>query len=231
MQLVTWNCCRGPYAKKVPLLAALNADIAVIQECAKPPIESDTCLWFGDNPRQGITVQAAPPYRLRRMPELPGVPKYVVPISVSGPVEFTILAVWSKNNESHRYVEAVVKAVQMYRGLFTESPTVLIGDLNSNCIWDSTHPRDRNHSALVALLESLGLVSAYHAFRGEAHGQETRHTYYFQWKQQRPYHIDYCFIPAAWAKNVRRVEIGEYEEWKLHSDHRPLLIELAQNAV
>jgi hypothetical protein len=26
-------------------------------------------------------------------------------------------------------------------------------------------------------------------------------------------------------------EIGEHEEWKLHSDHRPLLIELVQNAV
>lgn len=114
MRLITWNCCRGPHDKKVPLLAALNADIAVVQECAKPAIESDTCLWFGDNPRQGITVQAALPYRLRRIRELPGIPKFVVPISVSGPVEFTILAVWSKNNESHRYVEAVVKAVQMY---------------------------------------------------------------------------------------------------------------------
>jgi hypothetical protein len=150
------------------------------------------------------------------MPELEGVPKYVVPVSVSGPAEFTILAVWSKNNEAHRYVEAVEKAVQMYRNLFSQALTVLIGDLNSNCIWDSTHPRDRNQSAHVALLESLGLVSAYHAFYGEAHGQETRATYYFQWKQDRSYHIDYCFIPTAWARNVprrdrrtRRMEIAQ----------------------
>jgi endonuclease/exonuclease/phosphatase family metal-dependent hydrolase len=74
-------------------------------------------------------------------------------------------------------------------------------------------------------------VSAYHAFYREDHGRETRPTYYFQWKLQRPYHIDYCFIPATWAKHVRRVEIGEYEEWKKHSDHRPLLIEVTENAV
>jgi hypothetical protein len=229
MHLVTWNCCRGAYAKKAPLLDVLMPDVAVIQECAKPPIESETCLWFGDNPRQGIAIQAAPPYQLRRLPMIDGVPKYIVPVSVSGPVDFTLLAVWSKGDQPYRYVEAVVKAVEMYRSLFMPSPTVLIGDLNSNCIWDASHPRDLNHSALVKLMSSLGLVSAYHSFYGEAHGRETTPTYFFQWKEERPYHIDYCFIPEAWASNVRRVEIGKYDEWKQHSDHRPLLIEIAHD--
>jgi hypothetical protein len=226
MRLITWNCCRGSYAKKAPLLDALRADIAVIQECAKPACESDTCLWVGDNPRQGIAIQAAPPYRLRRLPELDGVPKYVVPISVVGPLEFTLFAVWSKNNVPYRYIESVVKAVEMYRGLIIASPTVLIGDLNSNCIWDSEHPAERNHSALVALLRNLGLASAYHSFHGEAHGCETKPTFYFLWKEDRPYHIDYCFIPESWLNKIRQVEIGEFEKWKAHSDHRPLLVEL-----
>jgi hypothetical protein len=228
MRLVTWNCCRGAYAKKVPLLDALAADIAVVQECARPELESETCLWFGDNPRQGITVQAAPPYRLRRLPAPRRVPKYVVPIAVSGPVEFTILAVWSKAKQPYCYVEAVVKAVRMYRTLIATSPTVLMGDLNSNAIWDAEHPPKLNHSALVALLTTLGLVSAYHVFHGEVHGRETRPTYYFHWKEQRPFHIDYCFIPQGWAKNLRRVEIGAYDEWKQHSDHRPLLVEISR---
>lgn len=227
MRLVTWNCCRGPFAKKVPLLDALEPDIAVIQECEKPAIESESCLWFGDNPRQGVAVCVAPPYRVNRLPELDGVPKYIVPIAVTGPVCFNILAVWSKGRQAFRYVEAVVKAVEMYRSLFLASPTVLIGDLNSNVIWDATHPKNLNHTALVELLRSLGLVSAYHAFHGESHGHESRPTYYFQWNERRPYHIDYCFIPESWSSNLRLVEIGEYETWQRHSDHRPLLVDLA----
>ena len=231
VKLVTWNCCRGAYTTKAPLLDVLMPDIAVIQECARPLAESETCLWFGDNPRQGIAIQSALPYRLKRLPILEDVPKYIIPVSVLGPINFTLLAVWSKANQPHRYIEAVVKAVQMYRDLFVSSPMVLIGDLNSNCIWDATHPRDLNHSALVALLSSFGLVSAYHVFYDEAHGQESRPTYYFQWKANRPYHIDYCFIPAAWAGNLRRVEIGGFDEWKQHSDHRPLLVEITTNEV
>lgn len=226
MHLVTWNSCRGAYAKKAPLLDVLAPDIAVIQECSSPAVESQTCLWFGDNPRQGIAIRATPPYRLRRLPTLEGVPKFVVPISVEGPVEFTILAVWSKGNQTYNYVEAVAKAVDMYRTLIARSPTVLMGDLNSNVIWDATHRRELNHSALVTLLGTLGLVSAYHAFYQERPGHESRPTYYFHWKEERPYHIDYCFIPEKWMKDVRRVEIGSYEEWKQHSDHRPLLVDV-----
>jgi hypothetical protein len=50
---------------------------------------------------------------------------------------------------------------------------------------------------------------------------------YFQWKEQKPYHIDYCFIPEEWAPDVQCVEIGSYAEWKDYSDHRPLLVEVA----
>lgn len=190
MRLATWNCCRGPYEKKVPLLDSLKPDIAVIQECARPNDESDQSLWFGDNPRQGIAVVATGSFRLRRLPIAEDVPEYVFPIEVTGPASFSLLAVWSKGNQAFPYVEAVVRAAELYRALFDGGPTVLIGDLNSNAIWDTRHPRDRNHSALVAMLAELGLVSAYHSFHGEKHGQETRPTYYFQWKEARPYHID-----------------------------------------
>src|ERR1700677_4424245 len=47
--VVTWNCSKGAYSKKVPQLDRFVADVAVIQECAKPEVESERCLWFGDN--------------------------------------------------------------------------------------------------------------------------------------------------------------------------------------
>ena len=164
MILVTWNCCRGPYLRKAALLDSFNADIAVLQECARPSQETQTCLWFGENPNQGISV--------------------------------------------------------LYRELLCTGPSVVIGDFNSSTFWDKTHRADRNHSALVRLLHELGLVSAYHAHFNEEQGAEKQPTYYFHWNEQKPFHIDYCFIPKTWVKLLRRVEVAEFEAWKTHSDHR-----------
>jgi len=230
MRLVTWNCCRGPYLKKASFLEALAPDIAVIQECARPTCENDQCLWFGHDPRQGIAVFARGSYRIRALPKVARVPRYAIPVEVSGPTNFVLIAVWSKGGQASPYVEGVVRAVKQYRKLFAQYPTILAGDLNSNTIWDSNHDPGLNHSALVKMLSELGLVSSYHFFHSEAHGEEKQPTYYFQWKEQRPFHIDYCFIPRIWAPNVQRVEIGSYAEWKSHSDHRPLLVEIADVA-
>jgi endonuclease/exonuclease/phosphatase family metal-dependent hydrolase len=201
-------------------------DVAVIQECARPAAENDHCLWFGDNPRQGLAVVSSEPYRLRALDQLARIPRYIIPVEVTGPANFLLLAVWSKGSQRHPYVEAVVRAVKRYRHLFTQ-PVVLMGDLNSNALWDAEHKADRSHSALVRLLSGLGLVSAYHTHNGEPHGSETKPTYYFQWKESRPCHIDYCFLPLAWAPRLHRVEVGSYEEWRAHSDHRPLLVDLS----
>jgi len=143
-----------------------------------------------------------------------------------------ILVTWNCCRASYqwegalRYVEAVLKAVRLYRELLSAGPSVVIGDFNSNTIWDKTHRADRNHSALVRLLDELGLVSAYHAHFKEEHGAERRPTYYFHWNEQKPFHLDYCFIPKAWSNLLHRVEVAEFEAWKSHSDHRPLLVEL-----
>ena len=228
MKFVTWNCCRGAYAKKAPLLAPLAADISVIQECAQPSEQSENCLWFGDNPRQGIAVTAVSPYKLRALPTVTDVPKFVFPVEVTGPESFSLLAVWSKGGQKYRYVMGVVKAVQCYRELFESTPTVVIGDLNSNAIWDRLHPEGLNHSALISLLSELGLLSSYHHFYGESQGSESKPTCYLLWNKDRPYHIDYCFIPKAWASRIQAVAVGSYDEWKSHSDHRPLFVDLSQ---
>lgn len=225
MRLVTWNCCRGAYSAKASLLDILRPDIAVIQECGKPPSIDDHCLWFGDNPKQGITVVAKDAYHMHALPPLPDVPNYCMPIQVSGAKRFIILAVWAKGRQQYSYVEGVVKAVEMYADLLTHSPAVVIGDFNSNTSWDDEHPSDLCHTALVERLAGLGMVSSYHAFHGMAHGQERCPTHYFQWNEKKPYHIDYAFIPERWLPSVREVTIGSYQEWKDYSDHRPLMVD------
>ncbi len=45
------------------------------------------------------------------------------------------------------------------------------------------------------MLSDAGLVSAHHEWNAETHGQEKTPTDYLLWKEDRPYHIDYCFVP------------------------------------
>jgi endonuclease/exonuclease/phosphatase family metal-dependent hydrolase len=46
--------------------------------------------------------------------------------------------------------------------------------------------------------------------------------------KDKGYHIDYCFVPKQ--STIERVAIGNYDEWKDLSDHRPLIVDLALNA-
>ena len=225
MRIVTWNCCRGPAAAKLALLGALAPSISIVQECPRPIETTPSCLWFGDNPRQGIAVTASDGYAIAPA-ELRDVPRYTVPIQVTGPASFLLLVVWAKTDLHYRYVKGVIRAVECYRDLIVQQPTVVVGDFNSNTIWDHKRANDQNHSALVRKLAALGLESAYHSFFGELHGAETRPTFFLLKNQARPYHIDYCFIPRPWISLLQSVHIDTHDGWSKASDHRPLVIDL-----
>ena len=76
------------------------------------------------------------------------------------------------------------------------------------------------------LKEEFGLLSVYHTFFGIEPGCEPHPTFYMHRTQDRPFHIDYCFIPESWAERIMSVEVGSYSDWTT-SDHRPLTVELA----
>jgi hypothetical protein len=63
------------------------------QECARPTSETDQCLRFGDNPGCGVAVFANGPYRIRAVPPLADVPLYCIPVEVTGPTNFLLIAV------------------------------------------------------------------------------------------------------------------------------------------
>ncbi len=227
MRLLTWNCAKGRIDAKAPRLDPLAADIVVLQECARPDTASDRCLWFGDNPRQGIAILVSEGFKLAAIPARADVPPYTIPVSVRGPHgTFLVLAVWSKKARAHPYIEGVVEAIEAYRDLIEAMPTIVIGDLNSNAIWDRQHPVTHNHSTLVARLADLGMTSAYHAYSGEPHGAESTYTFYFRKNAEKPFHIDYCFVPSAWLPGLKHVGIGNYADWHDVSDHRPLWVDI-----
>ncbi len=82
----------------------------------------------------------------------------IIPIAVTGGrFDFTLFAIWAHNpnDPDGRYVEQVWKAIHYYDKHLTDKPAILVGDFNSNTIWDRKN-RAANHSNVVKLLEEKG---------------------------------------------------------------------------
>lgn len=223
LRLLAWNCCRGPLASKLAAIEELQPDIAVIPECPQLPEEPGATLWFGTSRRAGLGILAKPPWQITQLRSFITPPPWLRPVRVSGPVSFILWAVWACPDPHHRYVRGIHRALDLSAHLFEAGPVVMLGDFNSHSFWDHQHPKDRNHSALVGRLHTLGLTSSYHFYRSEPHGSETSPTFFEYRHSHRPYHIDYCFVPTDWTSRISSVTLGTHAEWSRQSDHMPLL--------
>ena len=233
MKLITWNC-QGAFRKKADIILAQRPDILVVQECEHPDklLFSSTTqlpydfLWFGDNQSKGLGVFSYCDCRFQILEQHNSDIKTIIPISVtSGPVDFTLFAIWANNpkDKDNRYIEQVWKAINHYDQLLDNGKAILVGDFNSNKIWDNKH-RERNHSKVVEMLANKQIYSIYHKHFNQEQGIENQPTFYLQRNKNKPYHIDYCFASADILGKLQNLEIGTYEKWITYSDHLPLII-------
>jgi exodeoxyribonuclease-3 len=236
MKLVTWNC-QGAFRKKSALIAKSLPDIAVIQECEcleklkwrkgiPPPTAS---LWFGENPSRGIGVFSWTGFAIEAHEPYDSTIHYCAPVKVTGASPFHLLAVWTKDHPKRQlgYSSQAYMATIVYKEFISNCHTVMVGDLNSNKGKDRA-ARIGSYTQLVQTLHDLGLVSAYHWFCRDRHGQERVPTFFLHRDPEKPAHIDYQFIPHAWTQRLSRVWIGAPQEWLEVSDHCPVFIEVAE---
>jgi hypothetical protein len=225
MRLVTWNCLYGPAPAKAALLAPLQPDVVVLQECGRPQAPPPgACVWSGALEHKGIAVLARPPFGLLQGPPAAedGATSSFLACSVTGPTSFRLLAVWAHPRPD--YVADLWDGLDQYGTWLREGETVVAGDFNSSRVWDQPGA-PRTHAMLeVRLREEFGLVNAWRA----VHPDEPEPATYYQryLEQHRPFHIDYCFIPEAWTARVRAVSIGSFTDYQAESDHRPLMVEI-----
>jgi endonuclease/exonuclease/phosphatase family metal-dependent hydrolase len=227
LRLLTWNANRGELAAKVEAIASLHADIAVIQEVARPPTETSGVHWFGQSRTQGVAVIVREPFKVAPLPRELAFPEFIVPFRIEGPIAFTLFAVWTRRVPLLRYVRGACVEIDRYAGLLRNGPAVLMGDFNANANWDRLHPADLNFSAMVARLHAFEIDSAYHRFHGEAYGDESRNTFFQYRRPGRGHHIDYCFVPGQWIERIQGVSIGTLESWRGWSDHCPVWVDVA----
>ena len=203
-----------------PASATMNA-----RASASVPKPTDS-LWFGHNLNKGLGVFSYSDFRFQVLDVYDDQLKMIVPIAVSnGRFSFTLFAIWANNpnDPDGQYVEQVWKALQRYDALIKNKRTILIGDFNSNTIWDRPR-REGNHSAVVKKLAAKGVHSLYHHYFNLVQGSELHPTLYLYRKKERPYHLDYCFASNDFLKRLTKVEVGEFQTWSAYSDHMPLII-------
>lgn len=223
LRIATWNMCRGDYVKKRAALAELAPDVAILQEANGTAGLLPGDLWHGSNARTGISILTGDKHAVTVDTIDDASIWSIAPLRIRGSHDFNLLAVWTRP-ETGGYVKSLWDALDCYGDFLRERPCIVIGDFNANAIWDK--PRGAvDFSRLAQRLErEFGLKSAYHSFFDEKFGEETRATHYFQWKADRPFHIDYCFVPKGWQ--VLGVRVDPYEIWRGLSDHCPLVVDV-----
>jgi exonuclease III len=222
------------FRKKADIILSQKPDVLIVPECEHPDklkFKTDTpkpndMLWFGSNQNKGLGIFSYCDLRFKLLdihnPKL----RMIIPIAISGgQYDFTLYAIWANNPDDpeEQYIEQVWKAIHYYEQQLSNKHIMLVGDFNSNTIWDRKH-RASNHSNVVKFLEEKGIYSSYHLYYKQVQGKEQHPTLYMYRHKDKPYHIDYCFISSDMVDILQSVEIGDYDFWAPYSDHVPVIV-------
>lgn len=224
------------FRNKLEIIGDSSPDIAIIQECEdkicldeyRDKIRYNDIYWYGDNKNKGICIFTFGKYTIRKLMHNENY-KYIIPVVIENEENSVVLfAVWTQlinRNIYESYVVQAARAIKYYNKLLENENVLLIGDFNSNSIWDNESSKEYNHKDMVEMLSKESILSVYHVLNNEEHGKEKIATLYLQRKNEKPYHIDYCFCKKDMIKKIKRFEIGKYENYIDDSDHMPMFIE------
>jgi len=221
------------FRRKWQHLLPFDPDIMVIQECeheskyksANIIPDYNEFLWFGDNINKGIGIISFNGYHIEVAKEYTNQFKYIIPLKVTiGNQSINLFAIWAMPDKvkAKSYVGQIWGALNHYQELL-ENPTILIGDFNSNQVWDNERKKG-NHTMCVELLANQNIHSLYHLQNKEDHGSESTPTIYLLKQMTKPYHLDYCFVSTSMIQEQTNIMIGRPDEWLPRSDHMPLIM-------
>jgi endonuclease/exonuclease/phosphatase family metal-dependent hydrolase len=207
-------------------LAPYSPDLVFLQEC-RP---TDTLPLAGQfirhrvNARKGIALGSPhDAYRVSELEPRGASGRAAIAASIKGRASFNAFGLWS---QGPHYADDVMRTLEAFEDILRSGPAVVMGDFNSGTSLNGARTPSAAHARLVAAFADLGLVSAYHAFHGVEHGQETHHTYRHQFKSSELWHIDFCFVPASWSTKLTAVELVDGKAWRKASDHHPLKVDI-----
>lgn len=221
MKIISWNC-NGKFRSKFKEIEKEDADIYVIQECENPEITKENeykkfatnYIWVGEKNNKGLGIFAKENIKLEKNNWDTYCLRNFLSVRINN--EFDLIGVWACKPYIEEYYIYQYINFKKYN-----SDTIIIGDFNSNKIWD-TNNNVRNHMNVVNQLLKKELVSAYHTYYNEEQGEETQKTFYLYKHLDKGYHIDHCFIKKD---RIKKYQILFDENWLKYSDHMPVILE------
>ncbi|MEM7801687.1 MAG: endonuclease/exonuclease/phosphatase family protein [Chloroflexota bacterium] len=234
MKIVTWNC-NGAFRKKRDEILKYDPDLFVIQECEDPAQSQNkdyvswsagyTVYWVGENKHKGLAIFSKKEHELKRLRWWSHGYQLFLPCLFNQST--IVLGVWTKQvgPPSQNYVVQLWHYLGKHMAKLSQSDAVILGDFNSNSIWDTKKPIG-SHGQVVAKLNRRGFDSCYHRMMRERHGEETVPTFYLYKNREKPYHLDYIFLSKRLAERQTHFEVGRPSEWLAYSDHVPLVCEI-----
>lgn len=222
MKIISWNCnCK--FREKFKEIIKYNADIYVIQECENPEVCSNleykdfskNHIWIGNNCNKGLGIFAKENIKLEKLDWPSYCLRHFLPVRIND--KYNLLGVWA--------CAPYIEEYYIYQNINIENyndKTIIIGDFNSNKIWDKAHGI-RNHTVVLEELKTKKLESSYHYKYNEIQGQETNPTFYLYRHLDKGYHIDHCFCNINLINDYK---VLVDKNWLNYSDHIPIMIEI-----
>ncbi|KOY79412.1 endonuclease/exonuclease/phosphatase family protein [Apilactobacillus kunkeei] len=190
MKICYWNC-NGAFRKKYTELLKEKADLYIVSE-----VEDISKIDFLENISNKLycktkgDIKGVLFFSFDSSPIIPvendnyGI-RYVIPVKFKN---IKIFGIWAKGGYiEDLYTYSAINIDQMKN-------SILIGDFNSNVIWDKKHG-ERCHTNFDAMLKKINLISGYHTKTHEKLGHENKHTFYMYRKVDKGYYIDYVYLP------------------------------------
>jgi exodeoxyribonuclease-3 len=224
LRIVSWNCA-DHFHKKAKRLSDLNATLAIVPEVREEHADLLAChanLWDGETGNRGLLLAARQPWKLTKIQR--ATHRHVVRAQAKlGELELVLIGVWSMPGPE-RYVGTVASGLDELLDDSCEQNVVVAGDFNASAAFDSQNAARHSFDQISQRLHGRGLQSIWHTKAREAFGQESRPTYYHQWKREQPFHIDFMFVSESLMERLIRFSIGDFESWcPGYSDHAPLI--------
>lgn len=231
MKIVSWNAGQK-FREKIKLFDPKDIDVLVIQECENTDLSAEMYKaagwdfhWIGQNKHKGLGIFVPVNNTIESLNWAITECYFFLPVKISN--DLVILGVWTKGGKSKSvsYAAQLTRFLDNHIDKIDADRTILIGDLNSSFNFDKKRDKHYNHTKNTDRLGEIGLKSLYHFQTKEEQGSETKSTFFMYRHQDKPYHIDYAYLPTAYLENAS-IEIGRPSDWLQKSDHVPLFVHL-----